>query len=100
MVLLHILRSKYQITQATLVKRLLDLEQKLPKTAEEAQPVETPAPKIDVRATPAPKVVEEVTPAEARAPVAPAPEAVHPSRYQTLLQFAAIELEGSIKKEI
>jgi hypothetical protein len=25
------------------------------------------------------------------------PEAVHPSRYETLLQFAAIELEGSVK---
>jgi hypothetical protein len=103
MVLLHILRSKYQVTQATLVKRLLDLEHKLPKTTEDVKPAEVAASKIVEEVKPAEvaasKIVEEVKPAEVTV-VPPAPEGVHPSRYQTLLQFAAIELEGSIKKEI
>jgi DNA polymerase-3 subunit gamma/tau len=136
MLLLHILRSKYRLSSATLVKRLIDLESKIPvpshpaekkadtspadehphpmpeislakAKSEECAPVRThteqPIPEIKEQAIPLEKVeiAKEPVTLETSSNVSePVKAAVHPSRYQTLLQFAAIELEGTIKKEV
>jgi DNA polymerase-3 subunit gamma/tau len=136
MVLLHIVRSKYRLSPATLVKRLTDLEHTLTakgptdkesiahtlccdqvqeKACSEPVPTqgkseknkqeEEKAPsdpvleesKIeDVKQTLKPATISAETPTEPPALVKNA--APHPSRYQTLLQFAAIELEGTVHK--
>jgi DNA polymerase-3 subunit gamma/tau len=144
MVLLHILRSKYRLSPAALVKRLTELEHKLGTHAvnepciSEDKPYEPPQLSLPPKPKPAPEPViepsiEKQEPQEAlplnkqkQEAVQPQPErasepiiepsiekeepqetlpfnkpvrdAAHPCRYQTLLHFAAIELEGSIKK--
>jgi DNA polymerase III subunit gamma/tau len=75
-----------------------------PDPAPQIQPkVEALAPKVDIK-TPEPKMQPKVEakPAEPKAePVASVPETrSQKGRYDTLLRFAAVELEGSIKKDL
>lgn len=123
MLLLHILRSKARLEPERLVKRLIELEERVSKRAkEEPSPIEhAPCNALkNEKAAPAEKEVAVEIAAlqskEAQAAAAkietPAPialptketevaakkEQAHPSRYATLLQFAAVELEGIIKK--
>jgi DNA polymerase-3 subunit gamma/tau len=110
MVLLHILRSKSRLEPQALVQRLLDLEARLsqPKTPTSPVPeavVAAAPPKIEKGQDVQDKInVAEPVPLVSAAPEAvvvatpPKKEAAHPSRYATLLQFAAVELEGIIKK--
>jgi DNA polymerase-3 subunit gamma/tau len=119
MILLHIIRSKYRVTLPLLVKRLTELEQKLSS----ASPVDTPPtstapantepqhtePKEKIEASPSQVTVKEVQKSHSPLPVTevktdmPPTESIHQnvsqSRYDTLMRFAAVELEGIIKKE-
>ncbi len=100
MILLHLLRSKQRIPLPTLVRRLIEID----------KGVEAPKETISVSSPPKPAPVENkvipesvATPAvEQKAPVASQPAPAEPtktpqSRYDTLLRFAAVELEGSVK---
>jgi DNA polymerase-3 subunit gamma/tau len=115
MVLLHILRSKSRLEPRALVQRLLDLEARLKPGVEEPKKqsaLSTPEPQQPktpeaVAVTAPPKKQPTLTspePQQLKPPEAvvvtapPKKEAAHPSRYATLLQFAAVELEGIIKK--
>lgn len=109
--LLRVLRIHQRIPVEVLVKRLAELEQKISMPAENPIPepklsmTEDPTPtKADLGIKPkmAPKPIEKVS-----APVElgsrPTEEArvaasKQQSRYDTILQFATVELEGTIKK--
>ena len=91
MILLHIIRSKYRLSPANLVKRLIDLEQQLK--------IPAPLPPVEAKA---PIIVEEQkleTPVRSPEPVVSNTAQPTPGRYETLLRFAAVELEGTTKKE-
>jgi DNA polymerase III subunit gamma/tau len=86
-ILLYIIRSKYRIHSSTLVQRLLQLESKLqPAPA----PIKTEVAQLEHTNTPSPIIQK---PQSALLPSS------HHSRYDTLLRFAAVELEAIIKKE-
>ena len=96
MILLHLLRSKQRIPLPTLVRRLIEID----------KGVEAPKETIIVSNPPKPAPVEnKVIPKpaiEQKTPVAEVPPSAEParapqSRYDTLLRFAAVELEGSVK---
>jgi len=97
MLLLHILRSKYRLPPATLVRRLIDLEKQLPKDT-------APVPSTTVIISPplqkesAPLSEEKEIPAQTPQPPVEELAAKHPSHYATLMHFAAVELEGTIQK--
>lgn len=134
-ILLKVLRSHHRIPVDLLVRKLMELEEKVagghsPVTATEkreappppvAAPVATPV--TTTTATPPqptppaakpqakPTTTQAAQPAQAPKPAEPKPTAATPpptptppkvvesnSRYDTLLQFAAVELEGSIQK--
>lgn len=106
MILLHILRSQYRISSATLIKRLIDLEHTfkgdsqppLSETITGQQLSEEPALQQPESPISPPIRIEKPQQLHEEIPVnKPAAEGSHPSRYQTLLHFAAIELEGTIK---
>lgn len=125
--LLQIIRSKHRIPVEVLVRHLTEngkLEEKtlppveMKKEAPKPTPVvevkEPPKPPVELKAVPfnpisAPK--EEVKPppppapvVEVKAPPPPKPEppvetksSKHPSHYDTIMRFAAVEFEGTIK---
>ena len=84
-ILLHLIRSRHRIPIEQLVQRLQELETRIqsPKKIEEELKPE-PLPFIK----PQPVAVEPP----------PAPK-VHSARYDTLLRFAAVELEGKVEKK-
>lgn len=85
-ILLYIIRSKYRIHSSTLVQRLIQLESKLQPTLASIEPI------LEQLEVPdAPPIIQEPKPT-------PLPS-IHQSRYDTLLRFAAVELEAIIKKE-
>ncbi|HSX12249.1 MAG TPA: DNA polymerase III subunit gamma/tau [Rhabdochlamydiaceae bacterium] len=81
MVLSHLIRSRHRASLDSLVKRLCELEGKPPI---ETKKVETP-----------PIVEKKVERYDLKAEAAQE-EKMHPSRYDTLVRFAAVELEGTI----
>ena len=102
MLLLHILRSKSRLQPQQLVGRLIDLEERLSSAKEEpATPLKNEAIEQTVVASKQ-ETVAAATPSKKEtvetAETATKKQAAHPSRYATLLQFAAVELEGIIKK--
>jgi DNA polymerase III subunit gamma/tau len=125
--LMKVIRSQSRIPVDILVKRLAELEQKMSGTpaSAPAMPIPVPAPKIEPK--PVPPVVqnplgsisEDPTPTKrdlgikekpvkstppppapiaAKTPMAPV-DPLQQSRHDTILQFAAIELEGTIQKK-
>jgi len=126
-ILLHIMRSHHRVPVDILVKRLSDLESKLdlapageapsqppaneplppPNNTQTVAPTQPPvAPSIteDPTPTPADLGIEKKTapkPKPKPQPSAKVSAAIPPEkqyRYDTLLQFAAVELEGTIQK--
>lgn len=102
MLLLDLTRSLQKVSFESLVERLIDLEARLknevpvvPMEEPKAPPVEKlPEPKLE-----APKVTIEKQPEpklEAPKPVQKISKAPS-SKYETLVRFAAVELEGSVK---
>jgi DNA polymerase-3 subunit gamma/tau len=120
MIFLHLIRSQKRISLPMLVRRLEEIESgaaprpvpqekiappKIEMPAPKPEPkVEIPTPKATLPPEPASQVQPKVEakPAEPKAEsVAPAPETrSQKGRYDTLLRFAAVELEGSIKKDL
>lgn len=117
MILLHLLRSKQRIALPTLVRHLMEMDKggatAQPHSNFSVQPdaqrqaiVEERSPAISVEKSEPKKELDEqpVSPAKTPEPkdiipLSSAPELPrsHQSRYDTLLRFAAIELEGSVK---
>lgn len=117
-IILKVLRSHHRIPIDVLVRRLIELEGKF---AAGATPVATPTPVPTPTPTPTPAPIAAPTPPTKQTPPPPAPkpqpiaETPAPvpaqttqaapktiesnSRYDTLLQFAAVELEGSIQRK-
>ncbi len=102
-ILLRVLRSHHRIPVDVLVRRLIELEGKFasepvaqPATPPKAAPTPAPAP-----APAAAPVAKAPPPPEPKAPVQQPPQAAieSNSRYDTLLQFAAVELEGSVQRK-
>ncbi len=97
--LLQILRSKNRIPAEVLVRSLLE-GNPLPTRKEEPPPPKPP----ELQAVPfnpfsAPPKPPEPPKVEAPAPKVEAPlSQKHPSHYDTLIRFAAVELEGTLKK--
>jgi DNA polymerase-3 subunit gamma/tau len=113
MIFLHLIRSQKRVTLPQLVRRLEGLETgSLPQPAkvEIKPPVKPPVIQetsppppviVDVK-PPAPKPEPKKEAAVATPPAAPQPAPKNESnknRYDTLLRFAAVELEGTIKKD-
>ncbi len=107
MIFLHLIRSQKRISLPMLVRRLEEIEsgavphpipqEKITPPKIEAKPLPPePAPKIEM---PAPKI-EDLTPKVEAQPLPPEPTRSQKGRYDTLLRFAAVELEGSIKKDL
>lgn len=91
-ILLYIIRSKYRIHSSTLVQRLIQLESKLSiPSSEPLEPVIKPIENIKLLPSP---TIQEPKSIPASLP------STHQSRYDTLLRFAAVELEAIIKKEL
>jgi DNA polymerase-3 subunit gamma/tau len=124
MVLLHLIRSHHRVSIDTLVKRLVELESGMGATPKELPPAPVAMPATaPVVAPPAAPIAKKESPQEdaqedqliqtlkdklaappsapkAKEESAPPLPAVNLSRYETILRFAAVELEGTIKKDI
>lgn len=85
MILTHLIRSRSRISIDSLVKRLCQLE---------AQPIKVQPVEKVIQPLPEEKPVQRY---DIKAEAAQE-EKVHPSRYDTLIRFAAVELEGTIIK--
>jgi len=93
--LLHIIRSRYLLPVDLLVKKLEALEKSQPAAPQPVQYAAIPQP-VQYTADPAPQL---------EAPPAPQPKAtairethMFTAKEETLLQFAAVELEGILKR--
>lgn len=96
--LLRILRSHQRIPVEYLVRRLAELEQR-----QQQQPPTAPPPRQHAPSPEKPATDKLIPTAAAAPPIAAAPPTpgTTPStpRYDTLLQFAAVELEGRIERK-
>ncbi|MBS0615799.1 MAG: DNA polymerase III subunit gamma/tau [Verrucomicrobia bacterium] len=103
MILLHLLRSKQRIPLPTLVRRLIEIDkgQEVATPATIAPPAEVSKEKlVEVQSTALPASKSFATTSKDEIAIAPPPPETtrsQQSRYDTLLRFAAIELEGSVK---
>jgi DNA polymerase-3 subunit gamma/tau len=106
-ILLRILRSRNRLPIELLVRKLAELEQAV-RQAPAPVPAKIQAPSITEDPTPsmADLGVKEKNKSKAAAPLRPQEEIkmqpismVQQNRYDTLLQFAAVELEGTIQKQ-
>ncbi|ADI38773.1 DNA polymerase III subunit gamma/tau [Waddlia chondrophila 2032/99] len=91
--LLHVIRTVHKIPIEVIVQRLAELENKalsIPQTAS-PPPVAQPAPKPKPKEAAQPKEKPKPMPAKLIDPEKQA-------QYDTLLQFAAVELEGTLQK--
>ncbi len=108
MILLHLVRSRDRVTIDSLVMHLSELEKKLQeaplqvekKTEEQAPVLTKPAETIVV-----PPAVEKIVtavplspPAQQTAATTTPPTKITVQRHETILRFAAVELEGTIKR--
>lgn len=107
MILMRVIRTPQRLPVEALVKRLTDLEATLqnkmesgtstPKVAPPALPIEKPQPKATPpkpQATPPPPPTPKAAPPP---PTVKAPDGKTQSRYDTVLRFAAVELEGTLE---
>lgn len=92
MLLLNLVRSKNPLSMTTLIDRLIQLEQKLnqKKATPSPEPVEAKP-----QSVPKPQHSEKKPEPEVKVPES---KEEYPSKYETLIRFAAVELEGSIEK--
>jgi DNA polymerase-3 subunit gamma/tau len=96
-ILLHFLRSHCRVPVDIMIRRLCDLETKL-----NAIPLDSKAELLPQETLPQPKVI---LPQEKESNISAAPSSEAPiskkkqNQYDTLLQFAAVELEGTIQKK-
>lgn len=112
MLLLRILRTHQQLSLEALVQRLISMEKKLSFSEDpHPQPTDIPSLKSPVKSTPKPAQTQAAPkPSPLPAPVQPElprpvndasaspPSIQEQSRFDTVMRFAAKELNGSIKK--
>lgn len=101
-ILLHILRSKNRIPHEVLVRKLCELEQTLTgkkANAPEAKSLPSEKASPPCESTPALEPVPFRPYSVALEKKEPTPLAKHPSHYDTVMRFAAVELEGTLKKQ-
>ena len=117
MILLHLLKSKYRVSAADLICRIEEMQQ--------AVPISTPTKRIQEKEIPVIEKIETVLPPQKKdqwveqdllsPPIAPAPPPMMPmeptpsqkqpissnnqAKYDTLMRFASVELEGLLTKE-
>jgi DNA polymerase-3 subunit gamma/tau len=100
-ILLHVLRSHHRIPIEFLIRRLSELESDSPTAPAAVKKEPTPVVKKElapvVKKEPPPAVKKEPAPAPATEPVRVS--AKDKSQHDTLLNFAAVELEGRIQKK-
>lgn len=95
MVLISLLRSRQRISIDTLVKRLSELEgPQTPKPSRYDLKIEARHEEIEQTRA---EAKLETKPADILPPAAEEKK-VHPSKYDTLIRFAAVELEGTIQQ--
>ena len=91
-ILLQIIRSRHRVPIETLIRTLTEKAEELPTLPPEEKPEAkevAPPPVVEI---PAPKLEQAPVAAPVTAPLK------HPSHYDTLIRFAAVELEGTVKK--
>lgn len=106
MILLHLIRSRKRVSLPQLVRKLEELEGVVPpskppiRVEAVAKPEPKPEPRQELKPEPKserpePKMVVTTPPAQ------PAKKMTteHPSKFDTLLRFTAVELEGTLTKE-
>ncbi len=103
-ILLHLIRSRHRIPVEQLIQRLHELEERLPPEKEVKSPpipklTEEPKKPQEVPLEPEPLPFIKAAPKQEPQPVAatPAPK-IHSARYDTILRFAGVELEGKVEK--
>lgn len=108
MLLLQIVRTHKQLSLEALVERLASIEQRVsqpsltPRVEErpQAAPVESPKPSPKTKSSVEPLKLPEAEKEKPKAQVAAQPISVEEqSRFDTIMRFAAKELNGSLKKE-
>lgn len=110
MILLHLLRSRHRLTLETLVKRLCDLEQRIQTSATIPTPSQLPKQESPLQEELVKTIKNKIALAEQSPPQEIAPQAspqvemprqekaaapLH--KYESLMRFAAVELEGTIR---
>jgi len=97
MLLIQLMRSAHQVTLDTLVKRLADLE----STRDESEPRVSHAETSEKLEEIEPPKKEELLPPVNVKETEPVQKPKHhPSKYDTLIRFAAVELEGAVTMEV
>lgn len=96
---INLARSTHSISMEQLVQRLIALEHRL----QDQQPSQTslaPPPLVEEAKPKRQLVAEEPKPQTKPIPsVKQVEESIHPSKFDTLIRFAAVELEGIVKKQ-
>jgi DNA polymerase III subunit gamma/tau len=92
MIFLHLIRSIKRVSLPALVRRLEELSSTAPSLNTKIPPPEV---KQEEKQGPLPPVVPPVV----HKPIEAEKVAKHPSHYDTILRFAAVEFEGTVKKE-
>lgn len=95
-VLMQIIRSKHRIPIEVLVRHLTEhgkLENKLPSPAVKIDKEPDPSPSFTIKPVPLPPMeIKKEPPSEEIKP------SKHPSHYDTIISFTAVECEGTIRK--
>jgi DNA polymerase-3 subunit gamma/tau len=98
--LLHLIRSPHRLSIDTLVRRLVQLEKPQEKQVEKTEPLQAIEKKLVqvIKKAPEPPKTHP-TPAKPPEPPpeTPKPKETKQSKYDTLMRFAAVELEGIVK---
>ncbi len=97
MLFLNLVRSAHKISLESLIERLLELEQKLgtpPPQQLKEEKAPPPEEKVIISKEPAPKVPEPIK-EEPQQPTPPKDD-IPPGKYETLIRFAAVELDGTV----
>jgi DNA polymerase III subunit gamma/tau len=89
MIFLHILQSRNKLSIDVLIRRLIELESKLPKSQE--IPLKNPLPEK-------PQAIQNKEETAQTPPISQNERVRQQSKYDTMMRFAAVELEGSVKK--
>lgn len=99
--LIKIVRIRLKVPIEVVAKRLMQLEEKIVALKDTAYSVEPP-PQPAIKPTPAPVAIEAAPlPKLAESPPPPvmADDVQKNARYDTLVQFAAVELEGTVQRK-
>lgn len=99
MLLLHVIQSVQKISIDSLISRLITLEQSISKKELSIPP--PPKAELKPETPPAPKLETPPPPIEEKKPSSPPPVKKDPTlqqaKYDTMMRFAAVELDGVVR---